>query len=418
MRRELKSLKVSYRAILRQVAWVTLEESTQRIEIYEKGKFPEDLQELYRTSYIETPNRRMDGSKKSLLSNNFLIFMFSYDKIKGINKKIIDVYFENLSANSLIQNFKSLASSSYPEIFKEEIAYLDEEREKQLLICKNNLLESLESIKIRLNNQKMTNNALVIIQLSHSLERFQEEVNLFFKARGYENAKAVQKIAGSIYGTSSFHNNNRKKPFLKLLNTSFQFRELVSPEELKEVTELSKKLEDFVEINQGMEIILFKKDKGFLRLARNTLVLEGRERMDIKVENLISIVGEYNFSDDFKSLKRDKGFSDELWFLIGQIAVYIEDKSYMSNVITKYTDVENLSDIVDTLISSYRTAIVEYTYRSGLTKSARLFLSFLGTESGEIPVGKREINLICAGIYEYENVFYQKSTGGDSNGKN
>ena len=83
----------------------------------------------------------------------------------------------------------------------------------------------------------------------------------------------------------------------------------------------------------------------------------------------------------------------------------------------KYTDVENLSDIVDTLISSYRTAIVEYTYRSGLTKSARLFLSFLGTESGEIPVGKREINLICAGIYEYENVFYQKSTGGDSNGK-
>ena len=127
MRRELKSLKVSYRAILRQVAWVTLEESTQHIEIYKKGKFPEDLQELYRTSYIETPNRRMDGSKKSLLSNNFLIFMFSYDKIKGINKKIIDVYFENLSANSLIQNFKSLASSSYLDIFKEEIAYLDEE---------------------------------------------------------------------------------------------------------------------------------------------------------------------------------------------------------------------------------------------------------------------------------------------------
>ena len=76
MRRELKSLKVSYRAMLRQVAWVILEESTQHIEIYEKWKFPEDLQKLYRTSYIETPNRRMDGSKKSLLSNNFLIFIF------------------------------------------------------------------------------------------------------------------------------------------------------------------------------------------------------------------------------------------------------------------------------------------------------------------------------------------------------
>ncbi len=408
----------------------------------------EELDSLFsnfRENYWISQNKGLDENLKIIKSNNYTILILDFKFLFKIGEEALNNYFINLSNESIKCHLKQIGKKDYEAIFKKTLTYLDSNREKlvneardkifsiwldlrevlfdlALEYCLNSKKKLGRKLKEELekNNYPTIHNELISIifkdnKLKEIFKRSlkdiftgdvvikliegssDKEIELYQLTRGFANQKKTKVINNKLYGPSPFINNNRLKPFLEHQGTYFSIKDMLSINEMIDLTHSIRKLKKTKQklFREGFEVRYWDTGRVFEPYLSTIPVYKGEINMNYEK---IFQAHKFNSTDQFLIYNEE-----EVIYLTGILISYFGEKLKYNQKVSKYLDVRETKELLEILCDDYSEIRV---LEIPITNSSRAFFSYLNIHMKEEVISERGRHILYAGIATPDIIFY------------